>query len=102
MIGLIQGGVSSPPRDPIVAPEASSSFDRDTIAGRTTNNRISAMEMPALWKLQYGFHSALEISQRTRDSHISTAAPCVAPQDEEEEHDDGIRRHTTAGQPRLG
>ena len=33
----------------------------------------AAMEMPALWKPQNGFHSALEISHRTRDSHIPTA-----------------------------
>ena len=29
--------------------------------------------MPPLWKPQNGFHSGLEISHRTRDSHISTA-----------------------------
>src|SRR5437667_12397646 len=32
-----------------------------------------AMQMPALWKPRNGFHRALEISQRTRDSHIRTA-----------------------------
>jgi hypothetical protein len=32
-----------------------------------------AMQMTAPWKPQYGFHRALEISQRTRDSHIRTA-----------------------------
>jgi hypothetical protein len=31
------------------------------------------MEMPAPWKPQNGFHSALEISHTTRDSHIPTA-----------------------------
>ena len=46
------------------------------------------MEMPARWKPQNGFHSALEISHSTRDSHISTAAPCVSQQDHEEEHDE--------------
>ena len=46
------------------------------------------MEMPARWKPQNGFHSALEISHSTRDSHISTAAPCVSRQDDEEEHDE--------------
>src|SRR5438445_7829510 len=29
--------------------------------------------MPPRWKPQNGFHSGLEISHRTRDSHISTA-----------------------------
>src|SRR6267143_3843047 len=33
----------------------------------------TAMEMPSLWKPQNGFHSDLEISPRTRDSHIPTA-----------------------------
>ena len=37
----------------------------------------AAMEMPALWKPQNGFHSALEISHRTRDFHIPTADHCV-------------------------
>jgi|SRR5581483_11681719 len=31
--------------------------------------------MPPLWKPQNGFHSGLEISHSTRDSHISTADP---------------------------
>src|SRR5712691_4564870 len=31
------------------------------------------MEMTRLWKSQNDFHSRLEISQRTRDSHIPTA-----------------------------
>ena len=33
----------------------------------------TAVEMPAPWKPQNGFHSALEISHTTRDSHIPTA-----------------------------
>ena len=37
-----------------------------------------AMEMPALWKPENGFHSALEISHTTRDSHIPTADHCVS------------------------
>jgi hypothetical protein len=36
-------------------------------------NGKPAMEMPALWKPQNGFHSALEISHTTRDFHIPTA-----------------------------
>ena len=35
----------------------------------------TAVEMPALWKPHPGFHSALEISHRARDSHIPTADP---------------------------
>src|SRR5213593_1443725 len=31
------------------------------------------MEMTSLWKPQNGFHRDLEISPRTRDSHIPTA-----------------------------
>ena len=33
----------------------------------------AAMEMTLLWKSQNDFHSSLEISHRTRDSHIPTA-----------------------------
>jgi hypothetical protein len=33
----------------------------------------AAVEMAAPWKPQTGFHRALEISQRVRDFHISTA-----------------------------
>ena len=98
MIGPIQGGVSSPPRDPIVAPEASSSFDRDTIAGRTSNNRISAMEMPALWKPQNGFHSALEISPRTRDSHIPTTDPRVFQEERRKENKKNPKHATRASE----
>ena len=68
-------GSQIPPQDPIVAPGASSSVDPNPIPGRTTKHGTSAMEMSALWKPQNGFHSALEISHRTRDSHIPTAAP---------------------------
>jgi hypothetical protein len=39
-------------------------------------NTIDAtMEMTLLWKSQNDFHSSLEISHRTRDSHIPTADP---------------------------
>ncbi len=34
----------------------------------------TAVEMTRLWKSQNDFHSRLEISHRTRDSHIPTAA----------------------------
>ena len=37
-----------------------------------TNNR-AAVEMPLLWKSQNDFHRSLEISHRTRDSHIPTS-----------------------------
>jgi hypothetical protein len=45
----------------------------------------TAVEMAALWKPQNGFHSALEISQRTRDSHIPTADHlCLVQEDRKE------------------
>ena len=37
------------------------------------NESDAAMEMTRLWKSQNDFHSRLEISPRTRDSHIPTA-----------------------------
>ena len=33
----------------------------------------TAVEMPSLWKPKSGFHRDLEISHRTRDSHIPTS-----------------------------
>ena len=96
-------GSQIPPQDAIVAPGASSTFNRDTIRGRTPRHEQSAMEMSALWKPQNGFHSTLEISHSTRDSHISTAAPCVSQQDDDEEHDERPAASlTTAGQLTFG
>src|SRR6266851_1686208 len=40
----------------------------------------TAMEMPVPWKSQNDFHRTLEISHRTRDSHISTAASRLSDQ----------------------
>src|SRR5436190_14070282 len=44
------------------------------------------MEMPRLWKSQTDFHRRLEISPRTRDSHIPTADPHRTSQTDEEEN----------------
>jgi len=43
----------------------------------------TAVEMTSLWKPQTGSHKDLEISHRTRDSHIPTADHCFV--DEEED-----------------
>jgi hypothetical protein len=64
---------SAPPPDAIVAPGASYAVVRNPIARDHGAHEKPAMEMPALWKPQNGFHSALEISHTTRDSHIPTA-----------------------------
>ena len=40
---------------------------------RSPHQTDTAVEMPAPWKPQTGFHRALEISRRTRDSHIPTS-----------------------------
>ena len=37
--------------------------------------KCAAMEMTLLWKSQNDSHRSLEISHRTRDSHIPTADP---------------------------
>ena len=60
-------------------------IDRDTrrftpawyrsAAGDVIATVKTAVEMPSLWKPHTGFHSDLEISHRTRDSHIPTAGP---------------------------
>jgi hypothetical protein len=66
-------GSPIPPQAAIVAPGASYAVARNPIACDHRTHGKPAMEMPALWKPQNGFHSALEISHRTRDSHIPTA-----------------------------
>jgi hypothetical protein len=66
-------GSQIPPQDAIVAPAASYAVAHHPIACDQGAHGKAAMEMPALWKPQNGFHSALEISHTTRDSHIPTA-----------------------------
>jgi hypothetical protein len=72
---------------------------RSPVITAPTGNR--AMEMPALWKPQNGFHSALEISPRTRDSHIPTADHFLVSQEDDEEEDLHASR-TTARQTATG
>jgi len=48
------------------------------ITGRTRGNGQTAVEMTSLWKPQNGFHRDLEISHRTRDSHIPTSRSSLA------------------------
>jgi hypothetical protein len=45
----------------------------------------TAVEMPSLWKPKSGSHRDLEISHRTRDSHIPTAAHPLSQKGEDEE-----------------
>jgi hypothetical protein len=73
-------GSQIPPQMAIVAPGASYAVARNPIACDQGAHGKAAMEMPALWKPQNGFHSALEISHRTRDSHIPTADHCLSHQ----------------------
>ena len=71
-------GVARPPQEAIVAPGASYAVARNPIARDQRAHGKPAMEMPAPWKPQNGFHTALEISHSTRDSHIPTADHCVS------------------------
>ena len=80
IIARFPGGSQIPSQDAIVAPGASSAVAGNPIARDHGAHEKPAMEMPALWKPQNGFHSALEISHRTRDSHIPTADHCVSHQ----------------------
>ena len=80
-------GSQIPPQDAIVAPGASYAVARTPIARDHGAHGKPAMEMPARWKPQNGFHSALEISHTTRDSHISTADHLFVSQEEDEEED---------------
>jgi hypothetical protein len=52
----------------------------------------TAVEMSAPWKPQNGFHRALEISQRTRDSHISTADHFWVSQEDDDDEEEEERR----------
>ena len=68
-----RGGARSLPGIRIAPPGASSEVELnqiDRVSGATTD---TAVEMPVPWKSQNDFHRPLEISHRTRDSHISTA-----------------------------
>jgi hypothetical protein len=67
------GGSPIPPQEAIVAPGASYAVARHPVARDPGGRGTPAVEMAALWKPQNGFHSALEISHTTRDSHIPTA-----------------------------
>ena len=103
-IARFPGGSPIPPPDPIVVPGASYAVAPSPINRDRGARGKAAMEMPALSTPQNGVHSALEISQRTRDSHISTAAPCVSRQDDDEEEEEDDERQaslTTTGQPTL-
>ena len=63
----------------------------------------TAVEMPAPWKPQNGFHSALEISHKTRDSHIPTADYLFVSQEkDDEERDARPASRTTARQTATG
>ena len=43
------------------------------IVGLASGNDQTAVEMTSLWKPKNGFHRDLEISHKTRDSHIPTS-----------------------------
>ena len=89
VVGAVELGRSSPPF-PIPTPG-------------------TAVDMTRPWKSQNDFHRRLEISPRTRDSHISTAAPRFQEEEEEEEEEEQKQRRrinrvlvTDAGHSRRG
>ena len=47
------------------------------ITGLARVNGQTAVEMTSRWKPKNGFHRDLEISHRTRDSHIPTSRPSL-------------------------
>ena len=53
------------------------------------------MEMAAAWKPQNGFHTALEISHRPRDSHISTGAHRWGRDDKHGDNEDALLAEAT-------
>ena len=102
VIARVPGGSQIPPQEAIVVPVASYAVARNPIARDHDAHAKPAMEMPALWKPQNGFHSALEISHRTRDSHIPTADHFLVSQEEDEEEDVRHASRTTARQTTPG
>mgnify|MGYP001609412803 CR=1 FL=1 len=64
------------------------------MSGSTWCEMKTAMEMTSLWKPKSGFHRDLEISHRTRDSHIPTADhPLSQKEDDEERRRLGVTDH---------
>ncbi len=63
---------------PIGRPAATGTVELTTIRSQTRRLALlepyTAVEMTRPWKSQNDFHTRLEISHRTRDSHIPTAA----------------------------
>lgn len=52
---------------------------QDTLdRGTSRRDRRTAVEMAPAWKSQTDFHTGLEISHRTRDSHIPQVLPVVS------------------------
>jgi hypothetical protein len=60
--------------DPIARPAATGTVELAHANTRSAHAPKTAMEMTRLWKSENDFHSRLEISHRTRDFHIPTAA----------------------------
>ena len=77
---------------PIVVPGASWSVDPDRTTAPIGTRSHPAVEMTAPWKPQTGFHRALEISHRPRDSHIPTSRSLSVYFEEDEEEDQNVTR----------
>ena len=64
--------------DPIARPAATGTVELAHANTRSAHAPKTAMEMARLWKSENDFHSRLEISHRTRDFHIPTAASRIS------------------------
>src|SRR3990170_5642737 len=60
------------------------------------------MEMTSLWKPQNGFHRDLEISHRTRDSHIPTADPLLLRKEKTKNDDESEQEVIRSTGRRIG
>jgi hypothetical protein len=67
-------------------------FDFEGCGGENEQSH-AAVEMTLLWKSQDDFHRSLEISHRTRDSHISTSRSLSIAEEERRTKDGATRRH---------
>jgi len=74
----IYRGSEIPTPTPIGRPAATGTVELKTVRAQTGRLALpepyTAVEMTRAWKSQNDFHTRLEISHRTRDSHIPTAA----------------------------
>jgi hypothetical protein len=80
-------GSEIPTTAPIARPAVTGAVELAHSDAPGSPEPTTAVEMPRAWKSQNDFHTRLEISHRTRDSHIPTAASLYRSEEQDEKHD---------------